>query len=160
MKPRQNKTDEIVLSDLEKRLLEDYQRDFPLSSQPYADIARKLGVEEQEILACLQQLQDRGIVSRVGPVFQAQRAGASTLAAMAVPEDRLEAVAQLVNSYEEVNHNYQRDDEFNLWFVITAPDKERVTQVLSEIRDAAGVQILDLPMEQNYHIDLGFPLWC
>ena len=148
------------LSALERRLLNDYQRGFPLSPTPYADIAADLGVGEAEVLACLDSLSRRGMISRIGPVFQPRRTGASTLAAMAVPVDRLEPVADLVSAYPEVNHNYEREHQFNLWFVVTASTRERVTEVLAEIRDRTGLRVLDLPMERQYHIDLGFPLWC
>jgi DNA-binding Lrp family transcriptional regulator len=151
---------EPLLSPLERRLLNDYQRDFPLSSAPYVEIARELDVSEREVLTALRSLAARGMISRVGPVFRPRRAGAATLAAMAVPAARLEAVAALVNAYPEVNHNYEREHRFNLWFVVTAPDRQRVCQVLDEIRRASGLAVLDLPMEEEYHIDLGFPLWC
>ncbi len=148
------------LSPLERRLLNDYQQDFPLSPDPYAQIARELGVDEGEVLAAFGALAARGLISRVGPVFRPRCVGASTLAAMAVPPAQLEAVAALVSAYPEVNHNYQREHRFNLWFVVTAPDTRRVGQVLEEIRRATGLAVLDLPMEEEYHIDLGFPLWC
>lgn len=148
------------LNELERRLLNDYQRDFPLTSAPYACIAEQLGVSEQLVLRTLQGLKQQGIISRLGPVFKPKRVGASTLVAMSVPEERLDEVAQLVNRHDEVNHNYEREDDFNLWFVITASDQERVSEVLEEIRKLTGLPMLDLPMEQSYHIDLGFPLWC
>ena len=148
------------LNELEKRLLNDYQRDFPLTSRPYACIADQLGISEQLVLTTLHGLKARGVISRLGPVFKPKRVGASTLAAMAVPEERLDEVARIVSRYNEVNHNYEREDVFNLWFVITASEERRITEVLEEIRQATGLQILDLPMEESYHIDLGFPLWC
>ncbi len=151
--------DVAALSDLERRLLNDFQHDFPLTPEPYAALAAKLGVSEATVLATLQSLHARGMVSRVGPVFQTHRVGASTLAAMPVPEGRLEAVANLVSQYPEVNHNYEREHGFNLWFVVTAPTRERVTAVLEEIRATTGLQVLDLPMEESFHIDLGFRLW-
>jgi DNA-binding Lrp family transcriptional regulator len=77
---------------------------------------------------------------------------------MAVPLGRLEAVAALVSAYAEVNHNYERSHRFNLWFVLTAPDQDRLDQVLAEIVLHTGIEVLDLPMLEEYHIDLGFPL--
>ena len=150
----------VALSELERRLLNDYQHGFPLSPTPYADIAQELGVDEEEVIARLRDLQQRGLVGRVGPVFQPNGAGASTLAAMAVPAQRLAEVARRVSAYSEVNHNYEREHRFNLWFVVTAATEERVREVLQELREATGLQVLDLPMERHYHIDLGFPLWC
>lgn len=148
------------LSALEKCLLNEYQRGFPLCAAPYAEIGRQLGVSEAEVLDTLASLQQRGLVSRVGPVFRPNRAGASTLAAMAVPEARLDAVAALVTACDEVNHNYEREHGYNLWFVVTAPDAERVRAVLDDIEVRTGIAVLDLPLEHSFYIDLGFPLWC
>ena len=149
---------EPQLSELERRLLNDFQRGFPLSPRPFADIARRLGVTEQAVLDCLESLRARGMVSRVGPVFRPKRVGASTLAAMRVPDERLSEVACFINGYSEVNHNYEREHEFNLWFVITAPTEDRIREVQDDISRETGLPVLDLPMEQEYHIDLGFPL--
>jgi len=150
----------VQLSALEKCLLNEYQRGFPLCDAPYAEIGRQLGVSETEVIDTLRSLQQRGLVSRVGPVFKPNRAGASTLAAMAIPEERLDAVAALVSACDEVNHNYEREHYFNLWFVVTAPDERRVRAVLGEIEARTGIAVLDLPLECSFYIDLGFPLWC
>jgi DNA-binding Lrp family transcriptional regulator len=150
----------VQLSALEKCLLNEYQRGFPLCDSPYAEIGRQLGVSEAEVIDTLRSLQQRGLISRVGPVFRPNRAGASTLAAMAVPEERLDAVAALVSACDEVNHNYEREHHFNLWFVVTAPDEERVRAVLDDIEARTGIAVLDLPLECSFYIDLGFPLWC
>jgi DNA-binding Lrp family transcriptional regulator len=148
------------LTALEKCLLNEYQRGFPLCPEPYAEIAAQLGVSEADVLRTLESLQRRGFISRVGPVFAPQRAGASTLAALAVPEDRLESVAEQVSAYAEVNHNYQREHAWNLWFVVTAPDQRRVEQVLADIEALTGLPVLNLPLQRAFYIDLGFPLWC
>jgi DNA-binding Lrp family transcriptional regulator len=150
----------LSLSALEKSLLNDYQRGFPLCEQPFAEIARELEVSEAEVLETLTSLQRRGLISRVGPVFAPRRAGSSTLAALAVPEQELEAVAAIVNGFPGVNHNYQREHAWNLWFVVTAPDDAGVRRVLGEIEAATGLAVLDLPLERSFYIDLGFPLWC
>ena len=146
------------LSDLEKRLLNDFQEGFPLSQRPFEDIARRLGSSESAVLAALSGLQANGLISRVGPVFRPNRVGASTLAAMAVPEDRLESVAAMVSAYPEVNHNYEREHDLNLWFVATAPDRDRLSRVLQEIESRTGLEVLDLPMTEDYFINLGLPL--
>ena len=146
------------LSELEKRLLNDFQDGFPLTPRPYERIARHLGVSEEAVLAALGRLSEDGLISRVGPVFRPNRVGASTLAAMAVPEERLEQVAALVSGYAEVNHNYEREHSLNLWFVATAPDRQRLRAVLDEIAARSGLPVLDLPMLEDYFINLGFPL--
>ncbi|WP_297528209.1 Lrp/AsnC family transcriptional regulator [Thiohalobacter sp.] len=145
-------------SELERHLLNDFQRDFPLCERPYAALAEQLGVSEQAVLDCLADLQARGVISRIGPVFRPNRIGASTLVAARVDEGRLEAVADMVSAHPEVNHNYQRDDEFNLWFVVTAENAERLQQVLDDIGRETGCRLLVLPMEEDYFLDLGFDL--
>jgi len=146
------------LDETDRRLLNDFQRGFPLSARPYEEIGGRLGISESEVLARLSRLETVGAVSRVGPVLTPKRVGASTLAAMAVPPERLESVAELVNGYPEVNHNYEREHRLNLWFVLTAEDRDRLDRVLAEIARETGIEVLDLPMLEEYHIDLGFRL--
>ncbi|GEO39117.1 protein NirD [Skermanella aerolata] len=144
---------------LDQRLLDEFQRGFPLTSRPYAEIATRLEVSEAEVIDRLRRLTDDGAVRRVGAVFRPNRVGASTLAALAVPPERLEDVAGLVGAFAEVNHNYAREHWLNLWFVVTAPDAERVAQVLAEIATLTGLTPLDLRLERDFHVDLGFRLW-
>ncbi len=146
------------LDSLEQSLLNDFQQGFPLTPTPFADMAEQLGVSEEQVLTTLEQLQQRGAVSRVGPVFRTHSIGASTLAAMRVPEERLEEVAEQVNSFDAVNHNYEREHQLNLWFVATAPNEEALQQVLRQIETTTGIEVIALPMLEDYHIDLGFDL--
>jgi len=155
----------LNLTQLERHLLNEYQHGLPISPTPYADIAKQLQdsnihTTEQEVINCLADLQERGLVSRVGAVLQPQKVGSSTLAAIAAPEDRIEEVAQIINTFSEVNHNYQREHRFNLWFVVTAETPEQVQQVLKDLEEKTELKVLDLPMEEDFHINLGFPLWC
>lgn len=147
-----------TLGELEFRLLNDWQRAFPLVERPYAELARALGMSEAEVCARLADLQARGYISRIGAVFRPHVLGWSTLAALAVPAERLEAVARLISEFPEVNHNYEREHNYNLWFVVTAPCRERVAAVLAEIHRRTGLKPMDLPMLEDYHIDLGFDL--
>lgn len=146
------------LADLEKRVLDDFQKDFPLHPRPFAVIAERLGVDEETVLDLLCELQERGLISRVGAVIEPHRAGYSTLAAMRVPADMLEAVAAFVGSHPEVNHNYEREHELNLWFVVTAPSRRQVAEVLADIEYRTGLAVLDLPLVEAFRLDLGFPL--
>lgn len=151
--------DTAPLSALDKRLLDEFQHDFPVCPRPYEEIARRLGCDEATVIARLERLERLGFVSRIGPVFAPRRLGASTLAAMAVPGERLAEVADLVSGYAEVNHNYEREHAFNLWFVVTAKDEQAVADVLDDVRRRTRLAVLDLPLMDAFHIDLGFPLW-
>lgn len=145
-------------SPLEFRLLNDFQRNLPLVAEPFAEIARRLECVQDDVLRALDRLQGRGAISRVGAVFAPWRIGVSTLAAMAVPADRLEMVAAQVSARGEVNHNYQRDHHYNLWFVATAADESSLAAVLNGIADESGCRVLSLPLVEQFHIDLGFDL--
>jgi DNA-binding Lrp family transcriptional regulator len=143
---------------LEFRLLNEFQRDFPLTPLPFADIAARLGSDEETVLVALQRLQDEGAISRVGAVFAPRAVGASTLAALAVPRERLEEVAAQVSAYRGVNHNYEREHIYNLWFVATAPDEAALAALLREIGASTGFMPIALPLLEEFHIDLGFDL--
>ncbi len=145
-------------SELEQRLLNDFQNGFPLTTNPYADIANELGVYETTVIENLQRLQSEGAISRVGAVFRPNRVGVSTLAAMAVPEDKIDEVAAIVNEFDQVNHNYEREHQFNLWFVVVAADSDELAETLKHIEQRCGYCVLDLPMLQDYFIDLGFKM--
>ena len=148
----------LPLGELERRLIDAFQRDLPLVPHPFAAVAENLNSSEEAVIGALSSLIDEGVVSRVGPVFAPHKAGASTLAAMAVPPERLDEVAELVNGYPEVNHNYEREHRFTLWFVVTAPSRERIDAILADIERRTGIGVLDLPLVAAYHIDLGFPV--
>lgn len=146
------------LSDLEFRLLNDWQRDFPLVPRPYADLADRLDCDEALVLERLANLKEQGHVSRVGAVFRPHVLGWSTLAAVACPAERMDEVARVIDGFPEVNHNYEREHVYNLWFVAAAATRERVAEVLARIHRLTGLKPLDLPMVADYHIDLGFEL--
>ncbi len=139
-------------------LLNAYQRDFPLEPEPFAAISAQQGKSAGEVLEYFRSAQERGLLSRIGPVFAPGRAGASTLAALAVPPEDLERVAEIVSAYPEVNHNYAREHRYNLWFVVTAAEAAPLARVLDELRRQTSLPLLDLPMIEGYHIDLGFDL--
>lgn len=150
---------EAVLGELEFKLLNDFQRDFPLVARPFAELASHLDIEETTVIQVLQSMRKRGLVSRVGAVFRPNVVGASALAALAVPVERLEDVATQVSALAEVNHNYEREHRFNLWFVVTASSVEHLHAILQNIEIACECgPVLALPLLEQFHIDLGFGL--
>ncbi len=143
---------------IQQRLLNDFQRDFPLTPRPYAEIAGRLGVTEDEVLIALRELTEDQTISRIGAIIPPNTAGASLLAALAVPPAQLGEIAEWVSSLPEVNHNYEREHRFNLWFVVNASHAEHLDDVLRHIEHRAGLPVLRLPLLEEFHIDLGFPL--
>jgi DNA-binding Lrp family transcriptional regulator len=143
---------------LERRLLNEFQRDFPLVERPFVALADRLDTTEQWVLATLARRLEDGGVSRVGAIFRPGAIGVSTLAAMAVPEARLPTVAKLVSAHPEVNHNYEREHALNLWFVAAAEDADRLRRVLAAIQNETGIRVVSLPLLADYYVDLGFDL--
>jgi DNA-binding Lrp family transcriptional regulator len=146
------------MDSLDFRLINEFQRGFPLEPEPFAEIAYRLCTDEETVLAALQRLHAGGVVSRVGAVFAPRRIGVSTLAALSAPAERLEEIAALVSMRPEVNHNYEREHRYNLWFVATAGDEDRLGEALAGIERATGCAIISLPLEHEFYIDLGFDL--
>lgn len=145
-------------SPFEFRLLNEFQRGLPLVPQPFARVAETLGCGEGEVISALGRLQDAGAISRVGAVFAPRSLGASTLAALSAPPERFEEVAAQVSRRPEVNHNYEREHDYNLWFVVTCPDEPALERTLADISTETGCPVISLPLVEEYHIDLGFDL--
>jgi DNA-binding Lrp family transcriptional regulator len=143
---------------LRQALLNDWQRDFPLTLAPFARIAATLRVSEASVLELCQALRTDGSLSRIGGVFAAGAGGAGVLAALAVPPERLDSVAALVSAQAGVNHNYEREHRFNLWFVLSGRSAEAVQRTLDALQATVQLPLLRLPMQRAYRIDLGFDL--
>ncbi|KGJ05408.1 transcriptional regulator, AsnC family [Paracoccus halophilus] len=146
------------MDDLDRCLLDDFQRDLPLVPRPFAAIAARLGRDEAEVIDRLCRLQAAGRIARVGATCRPNTAGASTLAALRVPPARIDEVAALAGAEPGVNHSYLREDDWNLWLVVTAPDADALAASLARIEAATRLQVLSLPLVRAFNIDLGFPL--
>jgi DNA-binding Lrp family transcriptional regulator len=146
----------MTMNLLQQQLIDEYQKGLPVCSRPYLEMANRLGATEQDVIHALEELNNSGALSRIGPVFNHKKAGASTLAAMAVPENELAEVAERINAFEGVNHNYAREHRFNLWFVVTAPDQDQLQASLKAIELSGGYKVMSLPMVKSHFIDLGF----
>ncbi|MFZ2725433.1 MAG: Lrp/AsnC family transcriptional regulator [Methylococcaceae bacterium] len=147
-----------MLSDLHKHLLDDFQRDFPLTPRPYLTIANRLGVSETDVLNAFEQLNQQQFISRIGAVIPPNHIGSSSLVAMAIPPEQLHEVAEKISVYPEINHNYEREHRFNLWFVAVANSAEQLESLIIQIEQDTGYQALRLPLVQDFFIDLGFKL--
>ncbi|MBF0351276.1 MAG: Lrp/AsnC family transcriptional regulator [SAR324 cluster bacterium] len=148
---------EVQLTELEKKFINLFQRDFPLTARPFEAIAQQLGLTESEVLEMAEKLQGNEVISRIGAVIKPGKVGASTLAAMPVPPRELKEVAAKISSLPEITHNYEREHElYTLWFVVTAHSDWHLQQVLERIQQQTGYDVMSLPLKREYHIDLGF----
>jgi DNA-binding Lrp family transcriptional regulator len=143
------------MDDIDRRLINQLQGGFPIAERPYADVGERLGLEQDDVIARLRHLLEERVLSRFGPMYDAQRLGGGlTLAAMAVPEDRFDEVAGIVNGFAEVAHNYERAHPLNMWFVVATERPERIGAVLAEIALATGLPVVDLPKVEEYFLEL------
>jgi len=146
------------LDAVDAALIDEYQSGFPVAERPFRQVASDLGVTESEAVERVERLRDRGVFRRFGAVLNPPVIGSSTLAAVQAPADRFDEVAAVVNGYRQVNHNYRRNHEWNMWFVVTAGSRERRDEILDEIEERTGCTVLNLPMLTDYYIDLEFPV--
>ena len=146
------------LDAVDAALVDGYQSGFPVIERPFRVLGEELGIDESTALERVRRLRDRGIFRRFGAVLNPPVIGSSTLAAVSAPEARFDTVAEIVNDYRQVNHNYRRDHEWNMWFVVTAGSREKRDSILADINDRTGCDVLTLPMLTDYYIDLEFPV--
>ena len=143
------------MDEIDRTIVNGLHGGFPVSERPYAAAAARLGLDEETLIARLSHLLEAGVLSRFGPLYHTERMGGGlTLAAMQVPEERFEAVAETVNAFPEVAHNYTRDHVLNMWFVVATEHPTRVGEVLRAIERETGLAVLDMPKEEEYFLEL------
>lgn len=143
------------MDELDRRIVNALQGGFPVCERPFAVAAEGLGMDEATLIARIAALREAGVLSRFGPLWKAEGlGGAVTLAAIAVPEARFEAVAALVNAHPEVAHNYARDHRLNMWFVLATEDAAGIAATISAIEAETGLSVLNMPREAEYHVGL------
>ena len=146
------------IDSVDAALIDDFQSGFPIEERPFERVGDALDIDETAALERVEGLRDAGVFRRFGAVLNPPVIGSSTLAAVSAPEGRFDEVAEVINSYRQVNHNYRRNHEWNMWFVVTAGSLETRDRILSEIEDRTGCQVLVLPMLTDFYIDLEFPV--
>lgn len=148
---------ELVLDALDRQLLNRLQDGFPVCDRPYLAVAREFSIDEGELIARIQRLLDTNVLTRFGPMYHAERMGGGlSLAAMAVPAEDFERVALLVNSLPEIAHNYARDHDFNMWFVIATEDRDDVAAVVKRIQALTGYTVYNMPKIEEFYVGLRF----
>lgn len=139
----------------DRNIINILQAGFPLSEEPYAEVAAQLGITETELLNRLSVLLKEKTLTRFGPMYDAQKlGGAFSLVAIQVPADDFDNVTEVVNSYPEVAHNYQRDHDFNMWYVLATETPEQIDEVNRDIEQRTGLKVFNMPKLEEYFIGL------
>lgn len=143
----------------DKQILDIIQSGFPLVPRPYEAVGHEVGLTGAEVLARVRKLRQQGVIRRMGANFQSQKLGwQSTLCAASVPEDRIDEFVAEVNRHDGVTHNYLRENDFNIWFTLIAPDMDAVETLLGSITEKTGIKILNLPASRLFKIKVDFKM--
>lgn len=146
--------DKPDLTNLAKILLNRIQADFPLSPEPYAELAKELNVREEDVIDALRELKVSGVIRRIGVTLDSKKAGyVSILVGCRIRPEFLEHVASEINKHPGVTHSYERDSEFNLWFTLISPNNDLMNLALKQYETLDGVlELVSLPATKTYKI--------
>ena len=145
------------MHEVDRKIINHLQDNFHVCERPFARLADQLNMEEKELLQRVQSLLDDGTLSRFGPMYNIEMlGGVYCLVAMSIPEQDLEQVVKKINTYPEVAHNYEREHEFNVWFVLAAENKAQLKNILKDIEKQTGYPTYDMPKLDEYFVGLKF----
>jgi DNA-binding Lrp family transcriptional regulator len=148
-------TTDLQLSELERDFINHYQGNFPLQERPFLTIAKRFDCSEDELITTVKQLKEKNILTRFGPLYDAAKLGGGlTLAAMSIPVENYDDITELVNSYPEVAHNYRREHELNMWFVLATELPAQIIEVIHSIEQKCGLPVYNFPKQQEFYIGL------
>jgi DNA-binding Lrp family transcriptional regulator len=140
---------------IDKKIINHLQNGFPVCESPYQTVAIELELTETELIERLNILLETGMLSRFGPLYHAEKMGGElTLAAVKVPQDRFEQVTKIINSLPEIAHNYARNHELNMWFVIATDQSKRIVEVIQDIEQKTGLSVYNMPKIKEYFVGL------
>ncbi len=147
------------ISDLDKKILNMLQNDFPISTQPYKIMAQRLDIGEDELLQKIKAFKENGIIRRIGGIIDSRNIGYySTLCACRLPENYIRKAASIINKEKGVTHNYLRDNYYNLWFTLTAPSYNEALQIIEDIQNRIGTNIINMPAKKVFKIKVIFEM--
>jgi DNA-binding Lrp family transcriptional regulator len=151
--------DKISLDEVDKKILNAIQLDFPLVHRPFLQLGNRLGLKEDEVIGRIKHLQAEGAIRRIGPIINTKKTGGiSTLVALKAPPERVDEVAKIINGYDEVSHNYLRPAEYNVWFTLSTDSEKRMLEILREIGERTGCEVMNLPTKRLFKIGVKFEI--
>jgi DNA-binding Lrp family transcriptional regulator len=143
------------MDEIDRKIINELQGGFPVCESPYQVVATQLGLTETALIKRIECLLEAGVLSRFGPLYHAEKMGGGlTLAAVKVSEDDFDQVADIINAFPEVAHNYARNHQLNMWFVIATDEAKRVLEVIKEIEEKTGLMVYNMPKKNEYFVGL------
>ena len=145
------------MDDIDRKIINSLQGNFPIADHPYQIVAQRLDITEDELLKRLGILLENRTLTRFGPMYDIQKLGGSfSLCAIRVPPDRFKEVTEIVNSFSEVAHNYERDHEFNMWYVLATESLAQIDITNQAIEEKTGLKVYNMPKIQEFFVGLHF----
>ena len=142
---------ECPMDDKDREILQMLQNGFPLVSEPYKAIGDKLWIDEYAVISRIVRLIQNGVIRYVGPFFDSRKLGyKGCLAAINVPEERIDEVAAVINRFDEVTHNYLREGSPNMWFTLITNSSVRQQEILNTIKAETGIKEIMLFSSKKY----------
>ena len=146
-----------MMDAVDRAIVNRLQESFPIAERPYRAVAKELGIGEDDLIQRLQRMLESRQLTRFGPMYHAERLGGGlSLCAMSIPKQDFERVAEQVDAFDEVAHNYARDHRLNMWFVLATETPERIREVLDDIERTTGYPVYNMPKEQEFFVGLKF----
>lgn len=143
------------MDEIDRRIINTLQGDLPVCDRPFLAAAQCIGIAEDELLSRLTRLRESGMLTRIGPMFQIEKmGGAFTLAALRAPDSEFDRIAELVNASPEIAHNYARDHELNMWFVIATETPDEIEKVIGRIEAQTGCEVFNFPKSREYFVEM------
>lgn len=147
------------MDNIDRSLINLLQHGLPICERPFEEVAKEIGSDEDNVIARIENLLHHRILSRFGPMYDAAcLGGAFTLAALSVPDERFDEVTLIVNSFEQIAHNYRRTHSYNMWFVIATESKQEIDNVIQAIEEKTGLRVLNTPKEEEFYVGLYLPV--
>ena len=142
---------ECLMDEKDHEILQMLQNGFPLVSEPYKEIGDKLWIDEHSVISRIVRLLQNGVIRYVGPFFDSRKLGyKGCLAAINVPEERVEEVANVINQFDEVTHNYLRECNPNMWFTLITDSKEKQKDIIDKIKKETGIDEILIFTSKKY----------
>ena len=147
----------MILHSIDRTIINHLQGGFPVTENPWDELSRQLDISVDEMICRIERMTSAGILSRFGPIYNAEKMGGGlTLAAIKVEPERFDEITEIVNSFAEVAHNYARNHELNMWFVIATETPEQIAEVISNIEKQTGLTVFNMPKQEEYFLELKF----
>jgi len=139
---------------VDRAIINQFQGDFPIVDRPFLALAEQLEVTENAVMTRIRCMLDDGLLTRFGPLYNIDKMGGTfSLCAMQVPENNFDNIADKVNQFPEVAHNYERDNRLNMWFVVAAESAAELNTIIKRIEKVTDLNVFNFPKQQEFYVN-------